>query len=244
MPAIFETGHAKNVANFEEIISFATSFGAKYNPSKPLLKLPNLITLHTAAQTDIINCTSLTVSFNNFTNARAILFNPIRPLATRLIQALSATDASAEVIKDSKTVNRKIQGKRAKSIQVPLDPNAPAPNNISTSQQSYDQLIEHFTKLIEILKAEPSYSPNEIELKITTLTAQLAALKIANTNVTDAYTAVANARIARNITLYKENTGLYDIAADVKNYVKSLYGISSPEYKELSKIKFTKPITA
>ena len=96
----------------------------------------------------------------------------------------------------------------------------------------------------EILKAEPSYSPNEIELKITTLTAQLAALKIANTNVTDAYTAVANARIARNITLYKDNTGLYDIAADVKNYVKSLYGISSPEYKELSKIKFTKPITA
>lgn len=144
------------------------------------------------------------------------------------------------MIKDAKAINRKLLGKRAKEIQAPSDHNAPAPNNISASQQSYDQLIEHFTKLIELLKTEPTYTPNETELKITTLTTQLAGLKTANTNVTNAYTAVSNARISRGKTLYKATTGLHDITGDVKNYVKSLFGATASEYKQKSKIKFAK----
>ncbi|HOG44769.1 MAG TPA: SpoIIE family protein phosphatase, partial [bacterium] len=62
------------------------------------------------------------------------------------------------------------------------------------------------------------------ELKVVTLTAQLAALKTANTNVTNAYTAVSNARIARNKTLYKDKTGLYDpnrrINIETRQYTK------------------------
>ena len=50
-----------------------------------------------------------------------------------------------------------------------------------------------------------------------------------------------NARITRNDTLYKANTGLVDIALDVKTYIKSVYGATSPQYKKISKIKFTKP---
>lgn len=147
-------------------------------------------------------------------------------------------------MKDAIPVNRKLQGKRAKATETTIDPNAPVPNTISTSQQSYDQPIEHFSKLIEILKSEPTYTPNETELKVTTLNTQLTAFKTANINVTNAYTAVSNARIARDKTLYKEKTGMYDVTLDVKNYVKSLYGISSPEFKQLSKIKFSKPKTA
>jgi len=41
-----ETGHAKNVANFEDMISFVTGYGATYNPSKNAIKLPQLNTLH------------------------------------------------------------------------------------------------------------------------------------------------------------------------------------------------------
>jgi len=137
-----------------------------------------------------------------------------------------------------------LQGKRAKAIEVPVDPNTPAPDNISASQQSYDQLIEHFTKLIELLKTpDANYAPNETDLKIATLTAQLAALQAASTNVSTAYTAVSNARLARNKTLYNDKTGLYDITLDVKIYVKSLFGATAPEYKQISKIKFNKPKT-
>ena len=240
---IIETGHAKNVANFEDFISFVTAYGATYNPTKASIKLANLNAIFTQAKSDITNVMNKTVAFNTTSNVRATLFEPLQKLSTRLVQALSSTDATKELIKDAKTVNRKLQGKRSKTIETITDPNAPAPNTISASQQSYDQLIEHFGKLIEILKSEPSYIPNETELKIATLNTQLTALKTANTNVTTAYTAVSNSRIARDKTLYKEKTGMYDVTLDVKNYVKSLYGISSPEFKQLSKIKFSKPKT-
>ena len=241
---IIETGHAKNVANFEDLISFVTSYAAAYNPTKNAIKVANLNLLFTQAKTDILNVTTKTVAFNNATNARAMLFEPLRSLSTRLVNAFIATDATTDMIKDAKTINRKLQGKRAKIVQVTTDPNAQAPNTISASQQSYDQLIEHFTKLIELLKSEPSYATNEAELKTVTLATQLAALKTANTNVSNAYTAVSNSRIARDKTLYKEKTGLYDVSGDVKNYVKSLFGATSQEFKQVSKIKLTKPKTA
>jgi hypothetical protein len=60
-----------------------------------------------------------------------------------------------------------------------------------------------------------------------------------NTAVIDATTALSNARIARNHTLYDEKTGLYDIAQEVKKYVKSVFGATSEEYKQIRKIKFT-----
>ncbi len=42
MPSTSETGHAKNVANFETLISFCTGYGTTYNPSRDALKVANL----------------------------------------------------------------------------------------------------------------------------------------------------------------------------------------------------------
>ena len=51
MPTYYETGHAKNVANFQDLIAFCTGFGTIYNPTKTALKLPQLNTLYTSANT-------------------------------------------------------------------------------------------------------------------------------------------------------------------------------------------------
>ncbi len=34
-----EVGHAKNVANFQDLITYCTAYGATYNPSKTTLQL-------------------------------------------------------------------------------------------------------------------------------------------------------------------------------------------------------------
>ena len=47
MTSTTETGHAKNVANFEDLISFCTGYGTACNPSKNNLKLTALNTLFT-----------------------------------------------------------------------------------------------------------------------------------------------------------------------------------------------------
>jgi hypothetical protein len=45
-----ETGHAKNVANFEDLIAYCTGYGTIYNPSRASSKITALNTLLTNAQ--------------------------------------------------------------------------------------------------------------------------------------------------------------------------------------------------
>jgi hypothetical protein len=241
MASTTETGHAKNVINFESLITNVISFGTMYNPSKTNLKIPALNTLLTNAKVELKNVSLKSIAYNNATNARQLLYEPLKPLGTRLINALKATDASELLIKDAKTINAKLQGKRIKAIAVPTDPNAPIPITISVSQQSYDLQSDNLSKFIDLLKSEPSFIPNENDLKLVTLNNTLNNMKTANVQVIETFTDISNSRNSRNKMFYKEKTGLCDVAQDVKNYVKSIYGATSSEYKQISKIKFTIP---
>jgi len=103
MASTSETGHAKNVANFEDMISFVTGYGVTYNPSKNAIKLPQLNTLLTSAKNSLIATNSTLIPFNNAVNARDISFAPLSKLITRVFAALDATDASKQVVADAKT---------------------------------------------------------------------------------------------------------------------------------------------
>ncbi|PIX13311.1 MAG: hypothetical protein COZ74_06940, partial [Flavobacteriaceae bacterium CG_4_8_14_3_um_filter_31_8] len=106
--------------------------------------------------------------------------------------------------------------------------------------QSFDQLIQHLAGLAAVLAAEPSYTPNETELQIATVQAKIAELTEKNTAVSTAYTNVSNARIARNEILYNPTTGLVETAKDVKNYIKAIFGASSPQFGQVKGISFKK----
>jgi hypothetical protein len=83
------------------------------------------------------------------------------------------------------------------------------------------------------------YTPNESELQVPSLNAVLADLKTKNSAVILATTNASNARINRDKVLYADLTGLYDIAQAVKQYVKSVFDASSPQFKQVSGVKFT-----
>ena len=252
-----ETGHAKNIANFEDLISFCIGYGITYNPVNLNIKVTALQTKQAATLAVLQSVKSTKTAFDNSTNAREVLFAALKKLATRIVNGLDATTATAQTVDDAKTINRKIQGKRANnSVKLPkataklastsavTDPpptTLPVDNTISVSQQSFDSLIDNFTKLIQTVTAEPLYVPNETELKVTSLNTLLASLKTANTGVINATTGYSNARISRNSIMYAEDTGLSDLAKEVKKYVKSLFGATSPQYKQISKLKFTQP---
>lgn len=240
MASTSETGHAKNVANFQDLIEFVTAYGATYNPTKNSLKLPQLIALKTAADSNLADVITKNTAFNNKVNERITAFSGLKTLSTRLVNALQTTNATPETVGNAKTFNRKLQGKKASATQTPTDPNTPAPNTISASQQSYDQLIQHFTGLKEVLKAETSYTPNENDLKITTIQAKITDLTAKNTAVATAYANVSNSRIARNATLYSKTAGLTETANEVKKYIKSVYGATSPQFAQVKGIQFKK----
>jgi hypothetical protein len=243
-----ETGHAKNVANFETLISFCTGYGAKYNPANANIKLSALQELLAKAQADMAALNATMPAYSQAVGIREAAFEPLSRLVTRIINAFAASGASEQSIDNAKTVGRKLQGRRAKSIAPPKPvtegtPPEEAPKTHSVSQMSFDNRIENLDRLIQILKAEPSYKPNEIELQVATLETLLADLRAKNTAVINATTPLSNARIVRNETLYTAPNNLKEAALDTKIYIKSLFGASSSQYKQISGIRFVKPNT-
>ena len=238
MASTSETGHTKNVDNFETMISFCTGYGATYNPSNSNLTVPNLTTLFDDSKAAVKLVKTTESSFNDIEGHRKLLFKPLKTLATKVLGALRSSGAPATVIADAETINRKIQGKRADNTIVTPQPGETAKTKISVSQQSFDMLIDHFEKLIELVSIESSYNPNEEPLKVSKLIEYKKDLEIVNTKVKNAYSPYSNAMIARDKKLYNPETGLVTIAQLVKNYVKSVYNASGPEYKQINKLRF------
>jgi hypothetical protein len=172
---------------------------------------------------------------------RDIAFKPLSKLTTRIISAFAACKARAQAIDNAKTHASKIKGTRiGKKDEPTIDPNNPnakvEDNSISVSQMSFDNRVNNFEKLIETLKAEPKYAPNETDLQVSSLETLLADLTAKNTAVKDSFEPLSNARIKRNEILYNEEKGLVQIAKDVKGYVKSVYGATSAKYKQISSL--------
>lgn len=234
----FETGHVINVDNFYELIQFVTTYGAPYNPTLDALKLPQLSAKHTAGLNAIQGVTNQVTTFNNTVNARMEVFAPSKPLATRVVNVLEVSGASADVVKDAKTINNKIQGKRATAITQPVPPGTPPPPTISASQQSYAQTIEHWAALISLLDSQTVYAPNETELQAEALTLMRQAMVNANNAVANDWAQITNIRNQRDEVLYNPETGLVRIAELVKKYVKALFGSKSLEFIQLNHIQF------
>ena len=164
-------------------------------------------------------------------------------LITRVNSALKASDSTVQIDESAQTIIRKLRGKRASAKltdeeKQALEAEGKAVNQISVSQMGYDTRLDNFDKLISLLSTVPQYNPNEEDLKINSLKALYADLKTKNTDVVTAYIQLDNARNSRNVVLYKPLTGLVDLASDTKTYIKSVFGATSPQYKQVTKLTF------
>lgn len=238
MASTSETGHTKNVSNFETMITYCTGYGATYNPSNILLSLPEVTTMHTNCKLVLKTVKTTESPFNDIEGQRKLIFKPLKPLSTQVLGALRSSGAPASVIEDAETINRKIQGKRAGNTTVVTPVGETPKDKISVSQQSYDMMIDHLEKLIEVVKIETKYNPNETPLKVATLNDYKTQLETINTAVKNAYTPYSNAMMDRDKKLYNLETGLVARAQLIKNYVKSIFTASSPEYKLINSLRF------
>jgi len=240
MTSIYETGHSKNVANFEDLISFCQGYGSAYNPVKEALKITSMQDALTAAREKLESARVLKTTYDIATNHRRLAFEDIRSFSTKVLNAFIVSGADKLAIDDLKGINKKIQGTGKKKTEAPpaATSEEPTPKSISTSQQSYDRQIDHLANLIQVLEQTPIYSPNENELKLQTIKDRLTDLKAKNTSHINAYTNYTNAIKERNKILYDPTTGLVQTSKEVKQYVKSIFGATSTEYRKLSSIEF------
>ncbi len=234
-----ETGHAKNIANFQQLIVSCTNFGLAYNPTNvaiTIMELENKLQDSDAAMDGVTNDL---IPWKVAVNFRQDGFDGIRRLTTRAINAFAASGVPDSAVDDARTFKRKIDGARAEAIEEVPEGDA-EPNTNSVPQRSYVQLVEHLDNFIAVLDAYPAYNPNENELKIGPLQAYSEGLKTLNTNVMNTIIPLDNARIARDEVMYADDTGLVDLAGLVKKYVKSVFGAESPQYDQVSGLEFRK----
>ena len=240
MASTSETGHAKNVATFNTLISFCQGYESQYKPAVAALEIGNLQSQLAAAENALNESKKKQVAFNKVVDERMNAFEPLKPLAQKMMAALSASGVSSQTTEGAKTIYRKLQGRRAGKIQATENASPDSPKNISVSQLSYDNQMANFSALIALLETLPEYKPNETELQISSLTTYLIQLKTANNAVIEAYTAWSNSRISRDETLYGKNGGMIDTALQVKNYVKSVFGNSSPQFQQISALQLVR----
>lgn len=239
-----EAGHAKNIANFASYISIANTFGTAYNPPNPSLKISELEARLNAFETAKNSVTPKASAETLALNQRQEVFERLSPLVTRVVSAAAVSVNDQLFSNDLRAVARKLQGRRAKA-KVEDDPSTPdideSKQSISASQMSFDNRIANFEELINLLMTSGLYNPNETELKIAGLEALLADMKAKNTAAVNAVNEARAARIARDNELYNDTNGIIALANLVKKYTKSVFGARSPQYKQLTALKFRKP---
>jgi hypothetical protein len=237
-----ETGNAINVANFKQMISSVQGYGGVYKPANTAIELGALQSSVGLADAGMDGVTTSLMPWKVKVNDRENEYAGIGKLSTRVAASFASSGAEANAVEDMKGFARKIAGARKSKIPID-DPNTPEDESKhnSVSQRSYTQIVEHFDNMIGMCENEPKYHPNETELQVGSLHTKSDACKQKNQGVIDTITPLDNSRIGRDKALYDESTGIVELARLVKLYVKSLFGAGSPEYRQISGLRFTKP---
>ena len=238
MASTSETGHAKNVDNLGLLIANIASYGDRYKPTKSSILLEALKKMEADGRAAVLAVNDAMPIYSRATIERDNAFAPLGQLVTRSLNSLRASSSSEQTDEAASAIVRKIRGNRTTAKTAAATDVKVA--TVSTSQQSYDSVIDNYERYIQYIAATPEYAPNEDDIKLPELKALAVDLRAKNTACNNAKVTIDNARMARNRVLYTPLTGLVDVALDAKTYVKSLFGSTSPEYKQVAKIDFTK----
>lgn len=237
MSSTSETGHARNVANLQKLTEQVTVY-TLYNPPVDNLKVANLQTLYTTASAKLNEVEDKRNANKNAITVRQSAFENLKSTATKIINHLEILGLPSGTIDQAKSLNRVIQGGQKKAVTA-LEEGKEETKTVSTSRQSYTQMAENFGILLQLLGTIPTYNPNEDDLKLLNLETYKNSLVSSTQSVDQTEAELNNKLIERDQLLYADGTGLYSIVQNVKKYVKSLYGATSPEYTNVSSIEFT-----
>lgn len=249
MKKVNESGAQKNIIAFERLIAIVKTFGPAYNPSKLSMQITGL-------DQSLIDVRELAEGkrdaktlFDNSTNSRVVVFRNATTFSTQIINALKAYGAAAETVSDARGFVNKMTGRSSsqkdlsavaeEAVVTPEDPTVKQLKTISSYQTSYDNKLEHFARLINVAKNEPSYQPNEENLKPLGLDAKHDELQASNTQVINHYSEWSRFRILLHEKIQNPLTGIIANANAVKQYTKAVFGASSNEHRQLSAIQFT-----
>lgn len=237
MSSKVESGINTCVGHFDLLTNICESFGSQYSPVPENLRISALWLQSTKVKQSIAAVDSALPVFATAEGARKDKFALLSPLATRVQAAATVLGLPDAVLTLIKETVRKIRGERAHK---PVDntPEGEPKKHISVSQTSFNEQIEHLSRLIALVESQPAYAPTETELSVTSLTALRDAMRTTHQAAVVAEIPLTAARQERNRLLYAPKTGMMATGLAVKEYVKAVFGTSSQQYREVRPISF------
>jgi hypothetical protein len=229
------------VENFEKLIVFCNTQSAVYKPSKASIQLAALTTLLTHAQQSLKAADVASIQYENAINTLQPLLAALNKLTSRVVDALRASGASAEVLRDALAIKNRFNGSTRRLLPVATEtvPAAGPFYGYGRSYLDFASKIENFEGLINRVSAEPLYTPSEEELKPATLLDFAQQLRTANRNVMNANVALKNANRLVNEALFN-SSGVSENAQLVKAYLRSVFGKGSQQHRDVSQLEFVK----
>lgn len=232
-----ESGINTYVGHFDLLTDICESFGLQYSPVPENLRISALRSQSLKIKESVAAVDSALSVFATAESARRDKFSLLPQLATRVHAEASVFGLPEAVLVLIKEAVRKIRGERA---QKPVDntPEGEPQKHISVSQTSFNEQVEHLSRLIALVESQPAYTPAEAELSVTALTALRDEMRTTNHAAVAAEISLTAARQERNRLLYAPGTGMMATGLAVKEYVKAVFGVSSQQYKEVRPISF------
>ena len=241
MTSNLSSGANSNVTNLKTLNSAILGFGESYNPANAQITPAALQAVYLLGLSAVNAVDSVLPANTNAKNARSKAFDSLGKLATRIgnaFKSLVADEPARVHIRSLILLIQRGRVNKSKSTANNVAEDPATVKEITSHKSGYDKQLDNFYKLIQFLTSFPAYTPNEADLTVAGLTALYNNLTINNQEVTDTQIQLDNTRRNREKVLYQPVTGLVQMSNDSKSYIKSVFGANSPEYKQISKLKF------
>jgi hypothetical protein len=244
-----EKTHANNANNFVEKVNRLKQEGEEYNPSNPQIKMLKLEPMKKAVSDCILGVSQGKADVANAVMARKALYVTMDDLATRSVNMLKSSGASADEKAHASFLLSKYKGERIGDVPDEEELRAKAaangeepviPKTISVSQQGFVNKKKKFTDIVVYLKTIAVYKPNEEALTTEGLDAFILSVGAANDARTAAGDKCTQAIATRNKLMYKEPDGAYFLSDMMMDYVAATSGKKSQLYIDLQKFPVTK----
>ena len=244
MATVSEMSHAMNVGNLESLIAFCVASGERYKPTTTNLTIDALILTEIEANNILRQVKVARTNFNDDVEIRRSHFADYKQLIKRVINEILNSNLSDLTISTVIEIQKKIDAVRensVKKIEIPIENSGTFPvltKKVTLGQLSFISQLNNFEKLVELLKKEKKYKPNDTTLKLVQLQDELNKLIIFNSNVINSEILLDKLKIIRSAYFYAVETGMVTIALNVKKYIKATFGSSSIHYKQVHQLKF------
>jgi hypothetical protein len=225
-----ETGHYKNLANFQSLIGFCEALGAAYQPGSEFLSLAALQQRYESCSQLFAALNSAELEWHVAVGKRAAAYATLPSTAARIMANMKANNPESNCLKPASHFLKKLQGKRIVPIAEPGDDATAMPRHISASQAGFDAKLDHFRQLLQLMgSAEPAYVANEPQLQLDTLLAVADSIAAMNHKVTEWGHRRKLLIAQRQEQFYGHTDSMLACARGLKNYIHALYGPVSIE---------------